>query len=86
MIPLLSLLRFRIILVFHGQFNKAWGRALRRIVTPITYRFVDKIVVETYRDLNIANFPQMGKLDGKIEENFGKNGRNLGNLRDSGNS
>ena len=28
----------------------------------------------------------MGKLDGKIEENFGKNGRNLGNLRDSGNS
>jgi glycosyltransferase involved in cell wall biosynthesis len=52
MIPLLSLLRLRIILVFHGQFNKAWARALMRIVAPIVYRFVDKIIVETDRDLN----------------------------------
>ncbi|MGC8516266.1 MAG: glycosyltransferase family 4 protein [Thermoplasmata archaeon] len=52
MIPLLRILRFPMIVIFHGQFNKAWARKLMKVVIPVAYRFVDKIVVETSRDLN----------------------------------
>ena len=51
LIPLLSLLRIPIMVVFHGQFNKKWGRAIMKLIAPVLYRLSGKIIVETNRDL-----------------------------------
>jgi glycosyltransferase involved in cell wall biosynthesis len=51
MIPLLHFFRIPIVQIFHGQFNKKWARALMKIVAPTVYMFVDKIIVQSIRDL-----------------------------------
>lgn len=51
MIPFLGILRFPVVVVFHGQFNRKWARVLMKIIAPVMYRFSDKILVQTERDL-----------------------------------
>lgn len=50
MIPFLRILQIPTVVVFHGQFNKKWARALTKLIAPIVYKFSSKIIVETIRD------------------------------------
>lgn len=50
MIPILRLLRIPVIMVFHGQFNNKWARALMTVIAPSILRFSHKVLVQTVRD------------------------------------
>lgn len=50
MIPILHLLRIPVIMVFHGQYNNRWARALMSVIAPSILRFSNKVLVQTVRD------------------------------------
>ena len=50
MIPILRLLRIPVIMVFHGQYNNRWARALMSVIAPSILRFSNKVLVQTVRD------------------------------------
>ena len=65
MIPFLGILRFPVVVVFHGQFNRKWARVLMKIIAPANFDTITGFPQLTASKTTLPS-PSPSVLDGNI--------------------